>query len=630
MCGIAGFCDFSKKSDKQTLINMTDRLYHRGPDDSGYSFYEKEFVNIGLGHRRLSILDLSTHGHQPMLHENLEIIFNGEVYNFAEIAEELKKYGYIFKSNSDTEVILKAYHKWGIEATNKFNGMFSIVLYDKVKLKLFFIRDRTGVKPFYWYKKGDLIMFASELKSFYENHLFEKVIDYESVALYLQYGYIPQPKTIFENAYKLKPGHILEIDLKNKEVKEKKYWDVFEHYKKPKYNLSESEIITKTEELLVSSCNYRMISDVPVGMFLSGGYDSSAVTALIQNNSKNKIKTFTIGFDDAKYNEAIHAKKVAEYLGTDHTEYYCTHKDVLTLIPSLFEIWDEPFGDSSSLPTLLVSKLAKKEVTVSLSSDGGDELFGGYEKYTRIRNLDKIPIKQEVYTALNFINLPSFYFFKKIPKFSRRYNKIKDIFNYYSPLKNLSLVSSVFTPNEITQLLNKSSLILVDKDFFTNNFTENTRGLSCIDSIMSVDYTTYLNDDILTKVDRATMSVSLEGREPLLDYRLIEFLARIDEKIKFKNGEKKYILKEIVHKYIPKKIMNRPKMGFSLPLENWLHKELKELVNYYLDDERIKNANIFNVNFVRNLKQEFFTGKNEKSEQIWYLLSFEMWREKWY
>jgi len=342
MCGITGFVDFSKKSNLDILKRMTDVLYHRGPDDSGYSFYENEFATIGLGQRRLSILDLSPRAHQPMTFEQFTIVYNGEVYNFKEIRIDLEKYKYTFNSDSDTEVILKAYHKWGIDAVQQFNGMFAIAIYDQQTKKLTLIRDRAGVKPLYWYQKNGLFMFASELKSFHENPCFEKEINIDALSLFFQYGYILQPYSIFKNSFKLKAGHYIELDLKNKNLQEIKYWDVVDCYNQPKLVISEQEAIEETERLLKKAFEYRMVADVPVGMFLSGGYDSSAVTAILQSDRTEKLKTFTIGFYEDKFNEAPYAKKVAEYLGSDHTENYCTQKDALEILPKLPEILDEP------------------------------------------------------------------------------------------------------------------------------------------------------------------------------------------------------------------------------------------------------------------------------------------------
>ena len=337
MCGITGFLCFEKKSNKHMLINMTDKLHHRGLS-SGHSFYENQNFNIGLGHRRLSILDLSNHGHQPMHFEHLEIVYNGEVYNFKEIRTELKKFNYSFKSNGDTEVILKAYHKWGIKAVDKFIGMFAIGIYDKNAQKSILVRDRVGVKPCYYYNTDRLFMFSSELKSFHENNRFKKVINKDALALYMQHGYIPEPHSIFENTYKLKAGHYLEFDLKTQKIEELKYWDVLDFYNKSKLNINEHEVVHEVEKLFKSAFEYRMISDVPVGIFLSGGYDSAVVAAILQSNRSEKINTFTIGFKGKKYDEIPFARNTAIYLGTNHTEHYCTQQNILDIMQMLPEI----------------------------------------------------------------------------------------------------------------------------------------------------------------------------------------------------------------------------------------------------------------------------------------------------
>ncbi|MCX6723491.1 MAG: asparagine synthase (glutamine-hydrolyzing), partial [Candidatus Staskawiczbacteria bacterium] len=389
MCGIIGIRDFRNKISPQILSKMTDILSYRGPDDSGIYIDEKN--NVGFGHRRLSILDLSSAGHQPMSddNENIWVTFNGEIYNFKEIRKELENKGHRFKSNSDTEVIVKSYEEWGIEAVKKYRGMFAFAIWDKTKEKLFLVRDRAGVKPLYYYHKDNLFLFSSELKSFHQHPKFEKEINFDALALFLQFGYILAPHTIFQDAYKLNPGHYLEID-KNGSLKEIKYWDITDYYLEKPINKPEDEIEKELEQILIESFNYRMVSDVPVGVFLSGGIDSSLVAALLQTNSKNSIKTFTIGFNEKEYNEAPYAKKIARHLKTDHNEIYCTSKDALEIIPKLSEIYDEPFGDSSSIPTYLVSKFARQQVKVALSADAGDELFCGYSRYELLNNYYKI------------------------------------------------------------------------------------------------------------------------------------------------------------------------------------------------------------------------------------------------
>lgn len=627
MCGIAGLVDFSQKSNLDTLTSMTDVLFHRGPDDGGYLFENHENTQLGLGHRRLSILDLTNHGHQPMHFSHLSMIYNGEIYNFKEIRSELKKLGYIFESRSDTEVILKSYHQWGVEAIQRFNGMFSIAIFDRQKQTLTLIRDRAGVKPIFWYQKDGLFMFSSELKSFHQHPRFKKELSHEGLALFLQYGYIPQPSTIFKYTHKLKAGHYLVLNIKNEEINIKKYWDVIDCYNQPKLQISEKEALKETEYLLKSACEYRMVSDVPVGIFLSGGYDSSVVTALLQHERTEKLKTFSIGFHEERFNEAHHAKKVANYLGTDHTEYYCTQKDALEILPRLPEIWDEPFGDSSAIPTILVSQLARKQVTVSLSADGGDEVFGGYNKYTSIKN--KLDIFSKIPTAL----LPlvkiilnssiTYYSASKTGMFDAAARLKRFSFMLDKNEKELLKINSqVFTQQDLDIILVKPCKS-IETDF------DSEINKNWLDNLLAIDFKTYQLDDILTKVDRATMSVSLEGREPLLDYRIVEFVSRLDPNLKIKNGDKKYLLKQITHKYLPKEIMDRPKMGFGVPIFDWFQDELKEYLLHYLDEKRINEAGIFNTKEIISLRDKYLNSQKTNITQLWFLLIFEMWKEKW-
>ncbi|MEZ9566559.1 asparagine synthase (glutamine-hydrolyzing) [Vibrio artabrorum] len=627
MCGIAGLIDFRCESNVGNLKDMTDTLYHRGPDDGGYFFKDFDKSQVGLGHRRLSILDLSNHGHQPMIFEHLTMVYNGEVYNFKEIRLDLESKGYHFESQSDTEVILKAYHCWGVSAIHRFNGMFSIAIFDKEKGKLILIRDRAGVKPLYWYHQNGLFLFSSELKSFHKHHGFSKNINQDSVALFLQYGYIPQPYTIFDHTHKLKAGHFLEIDANTAQIKIEKYWDVIDCYNQPKLDISLKESIDETERLLKTACEYRMVADVPVGVFLSGGYDSSAVTALLQSERTEKLKTFSIGFHDPRYNEANFAKKVANHLETDHTEYYCTQQDALDILPKLPEIWDEPFGDSSAIPTTLVSQLARKDVTVSLSADGGDEIFGGYDKYNSIHKkmqvLSRIPTSIQPFIKKGLSSKVTHHSASKLGIYNAE-KRLSRLATMLGQDENglLKIGSQVFTDLELELLLvKKSNKVTTEFDTEVSN--------NWLDNILAIDYKTYQSDGILTKVDRATMSASLEGREPLLDHNVIEFVSRLDPNFKIRNGTRKYILKEITHKYLPKDIMDRPKKGFGIPIFDWFKKDLSQYIMYYLDEQRLKESGVFNVSFVINLRDRYLSGADININQIWYLLMFEMWRERW-
>jgi len=630
MCGIVGYCDFNKKSSEQELINMMQTIEHRGPDAHGHSIHDYTDATIGLGHQRLSILDLSSEGIQPMSFGHLEIIYNGEIYNFKEIRTELERLDYTFHSESDTEVILKAYHCWGVEALEKFNGMFAMVILNKEKETLTLIRDRAGVKPLYWYFKNGLFLFASELKSFHEHPAFEKKINRDVLAQYLQHGYVLQPYSIFESTSQLNAGHILELDMKTKNIKKEEYWSVSTWYEKPKLILSDEEAIEQTEEILKKSFEYRMVSDVPVGTFLSGGYDSSLVTALLQADREDKINTFTIGFEEKGYDESPHAKKVAQHLGTNHTEYYCTHKDALEIIPKLAEIYDEPFGDASAIPTVLVSQLAREHVTVSLSADGGDEIFAGYSAYDNLLKIDetlsKVPsfLRKGGAGILNMVNPEFIPFTESMYNFEIRYEKIKKMLNAKNAAELLEQSYEQYSKDELNRLLLEVPTKLI------TNFDEDISNVEDkLSQMLMVDYKTYMADDILTKVDRATMSVGLEGREPFLDSKIIEFAAQLPNEMKYRDGEKKWVLKQITHKYLPEEMMNRPKMGFSPPITEWFRDELKSYFLYYLNYDRLREEGLFNPDEVIRLRDDYLDGKNVSVHRLWFILMFEMWYEKW-
>ena len=629
MCGLVGFIDYNKKSNEEMLKKMNESLYHRGPDDEGQNFYENTSFQIGLAHRRLSILDLSKRGRQPMQFDHLEIVYNGEVYNFKEIREELENDKYIFESDSDTEVILKAYHKWGIDFVQRLIGMFSIVIYDKRKSKIFMIRDRAGVKPFYYYEKDNLFLFSSELKAFHEHPNFIKEIDYNGLASFFRYGYITAPYTIFKYTYKLEAGHYIEYDLDLNKKTIHKYWDVYEFYNKPKLNISEDKAIEKIEELLESAFSYRMVSDVPVGVFLSGGYDSAAVTALLQKNSDKKLKTFTIGFESKEFNEADLAKKNSEILGTEHHEYIATVQDAIDIIPKLADIYDEPFGDSSAIPTILVSQIAKKEVSVALSADGSDEIFGGYNKYYTVPLLyNKFLTLSKYKSILNYIR-PVFQNtvinkLNLLPNYRNKVNKFYDMLNKNS-------LEEIF--NRSNYYLNDEEIkILIKKDFkISNNFNtmECIKNNDTTSKILGVDYKTYMVDDILTKVDRATMSVSLEGREPFLDHRIVEFVAQLPISLKYKDNTPKYLLKQIVHKYIPKEIIDKPKKGFSIPIKEWYDTRLKDYFMDNLSQEAIEEVGILDFMFVKEILQRYENGETFLIKNIWFIFIFQQWAKRW-
>ena len=630
MCGIVGFIDKSKSIN--TLSDMLKIQSYRGPDDSGVYFDEKSGVHFG--HNRLSIQDLSSHGHQPFVSdcENYVIVFNGEVYNFKNIRVDLEELGYKFISNSDTEVILYSYKEWGIKCIDKFIGMFAFAILDKVEDKLVLVRDRAGVKPLYYYADEKEFMFSSEIKSFHKHPEFKKEQNLEVLPCFFQFGYIPAPYTIFKNCFKLEAGNYLELSLGNLEFKITKYWDVNDFYLQEKFTKSEYEILEDIEAILDNAIDLRMVSDVPVGVFLSGGYDSSLVASILAKKQGKKINTFTIGFDDEKYNEAKHAKLIAEYLGTNHTEYYMNNSDMLNLVESLPFYYDEPFGDSSALPTMIVSKLARQSVTVALSADGGDEAFCGYSKYfflNKFQNIFSSSFKREILkTGLNFFSANSVeYINTKLPKnlkqtnIKDKYTKFQRAINSKSLEEMFENASSYVDKNEIARFLKVSK----NKELFKK--WEKIGSIEFLNQMMAIDYKLFMNDDVLTKVDRATMSVSLEGREPLLDHRIIEYMARVPLDIKYKNKQGKYLLRQVLYKYLPKEMVDKPKSGFQIPLNEWLRDELRTMVDKYICLEKLDD-NIFDINQVLSIKDKFYKGEN-LGTQIWLILIYQMWKEKW-
>ncbi|RYY70130.1 MAG: asparagine synthase (glutamine-hydrolyzing) [Chitinophagaceae bacterium] len=632
MCGIVGIIDFKKQSSKEILERCTNELAHRGPDGNGLNFFETARCQVGLGHRRLSIIDLSNAAGQPMEYKGYWIIFNGEIYNHAEIRIVLEKEGHRFNTHSDTEVILHAFEQWGPNMLHRFIGMFAFVIYDTHSNKLFCCRDRAGVKPFIYSWKNGLFLFASELKGIMKHPRFDKNINPDALAAYLQLGYVPTPHCIFQDTYKLKPGHYLEMDIDKQEISIKQYWNVYDAYNKPTLDISYEEAVNETEKLLTSAFQYRMVSDVPVGVFLSGGYDSSCVTAILQKNNTEKIKTFTIGVPDAGLNEAPFAKQIATHLGTDHTEYYCTQKEALEIVPDLPFFYDEPFADSSAIPTTLVSKVAREKVTVALSADAGDEIFAGYNRYDYIMKygpkIQRIPsgVRKLAASAMDKVPAGRIPVLNKKYLFASRYEKLKSVLKNPSEQNILVGLTSHMNEKEIHSLLKHKTKRI--KTAFDSNELQ-TPFYSTLGYVMAVDYQTYLLDDILQKVDRAGMSVSLEGREPFLDQRIIEWAAQLPMEFKYSNGQKKIILKDIVHKYIPKQMLDRPKMGFGIPIDKWLQTDLKSFVDEFFDEAYIQRQNIFNNTEIQRLRKSFYGGKVEKAEKIWFILMFQMWYQRW-
>jgi asparagine synthase (glutamine-hydrolysing) len=625
MCGIAGFIDKNSILDLHNLKLMTDSIISRGPDDSGHEIFENGAFKIGFGFRRLSIIDLSTNGHQPMYSQckNYCIIFNGEVYNYQEIKKELLSKNHNFQSNTDTEVILNSYIEWGIEGVHKFRGMFAFAIYDFLQKKVFIFRDRLGVKPLYYYKKNNLFAFGSELKIFFPLNNFEKKINYQAVGNFLSNGYIDAPYTIFENTFKLLPGHYIKFDLDSNSFEINKYWDVIDYYEKENKLISYSDAKDQLVSHFKESFSYRMVSDVPIGVFLSGGYDSSLVTAILSKELRYDLNTFTIGFKEEAYNEAQHAEAVANHLGTNHHTLYCGPNDFLSVIKDIPLYYSEPFADSSLIPTILVSRLARQNnVKVVLSADGGDELFAGYPRYfNAISKIEKLS------------NVPSFikYIAKGISKGlpislsqDDKIGKIIEFFNTNKTFEKYEIIGKSMSNRTINKILGIDSN--TDYNLFKNYPINH---LSTLKQILCFDTKTYLPDDILHKVDRATMGESIEGREPLLDHKLIEFVATLPDHFKYDGKTSKKILKDITHNYIPKEIMQRPKMGFGIPIEEWLRNDLKYLTEELFDINYINNQNLFDPKEINEFKNNFLDGKSEVKGRMSQLFLFQLWYKAW-
>ncbi len=628
MCGITGYIDPKGNVSAEVLSNMVEVLKHRGPNDFGARKIKAKSGVVGLGQTRLSIIDLSAAGHQPMSYKHFTIVFNGEIYNYQEIKNELIKQGHQFETGTDTEAILHAYEIWGTNCVQHFIGMFSFVIYDQMKEELYGFRDRAGVKPFYYYRQNGTFLFASELKSFHQHPDFETNIDHNALVSFFDVGYIPAPSSIFENTYKLEAGHYFKYTIETDHIESTRYWNVLTYYSKPKLNINYTEAKEELKKILKSAIDYRMVADVDVGVFLSGGYDSSAVAAILQHNSSSTLKTFTIGFEEGN-NEAPFAKDTASFLGTEHHELICTAREAQSIIPTLPYYYDEPFADSSAIPTILVSKFAKEYVTVALSADGGDEVFGGYQNYVSLENkmatLDKVPddLKQVIsnvisgFTKLIPHNLTAtkhkmYGISKSLDK-----NRMKQAISLLTSMSSLPLThqQQMFRKRIVSRQENND----IDGSIFSHE----------VELAMAIDYTKYLPYDILTKVDRATMSVSLEGREPLLDHRIIEFAAQLPMEYKYDKTSGKKILKDIVHEYIPKPMMDRPKAGFSLPIYDWLRGDLSYLLDEYLNEDRLKESGLFNVAFVSKQVALFKRNNMHYQPLIWKLLMFQMWWNEW-
>lgn len=647
MCGLVGFIDrttiCSNEQKISTLKKMSETLFKRGPDDFGE--WSDSNAQVYFGFRRLAILDLSSAGHQPMISRTsrYKIVFNGEIYNHLELRSELGINDW--NGHSDTETILATFEKWGIEeATKKLVGMFAFVVFDSLSNTLTLGRDRAGEKPLYYGFQGkeNTFIFGSELKALKLHPAFENKIDRGALSLFLRYSYIPAPYSIYKGISKLLPGTLLVIDLENFKTKEIVYWSstkkALELALNPSTDTTE-QAIENLDRLLRQAVSGQMISDVPLGAFLSGGIDSTTVVALMQAQSAQKIKTFTIGFQDKAYNEALFASEVAKHLGTDHTELYVTPTEALNVIPRLPDMYDEPFADSSQIPTFLVAELAKKSVTVALSGDAGDEIFGGYNRYQlgaelwpKIEMIPK-PVRSLLSKSIRNVSPESW------NRLGEKVEKVipskKRLSNFGDKLyKGASFIGADSIDDLYFSLLghwqNPESVVLygIEPETFFKNSAKQLGSLDSIQKMMILDFQGYLPDDILVKVDRASMAVSLESRVPFLDHRVVEYAWNLPLSLKLRDGQTKWILRQVLYKYVPQAMIERPKKGFSIPIDSWLRTELREWAENLLNENRLKEEGFFQEKLIRKTWEEHLSGQKNWSTQLWNVLMFQAWLDK--
>lgn len=627
---------------------MADALVHRGPDDSGV--WVDGDAGIALGFRRLAIVDLSPSGHQPMLSEcgRYVIVFNGEVYNFGELRLELEPKGHKFRGHSDTEIMLAAIAEWGVEAAaKKFVGMFAFALWDRRERTLQLVRDRLGIKPLYYGYVEKTFLYGSELKALCAYPKFAPGIDRGALALQMRHNYIPQPYSIYQGIQKLPPGCILSIKANGsvpyEKAAPKSYWsakEIAEQGEAEPFTGTEQDAVKQLDALLRDAVGLRMVADVPLGAFLSGGIDSSTVVALMQAQSTRPVKTFTIGFYEDNYNEARQAKAVAAHLGTDHTELYVTPEEAQAVIPKLPVLFDEPFSDMSQIPTYLISALARQQVTVSLSGDGGDELFGGYNRYfmgrsiwTKVRWMPQ-PARRAGAWGLGRVKIATWNrFFSAADRFlpprmrfrlpGDKMHKLAEVLAVkHSQQFYEYLVSHWKRPDDLVVGAHEPPTVL-------NEPSEWAELPEFSQRMMFLDLISYLPDDILVKVDRASMGVSLEARVPLLDHRVVEFAARVPVSMKIRTGQGKWLLRQVLYQYVPKELIERPKMGFGVPIDAWLRGPLREWAEDLLDEKRLEREGYFHPKPIRRLWTEHLLGHGNWQYYLWDVLMFQSWRAQW-
>ena len=643
MCGFVGFLGkpgaLGADEMERLAARMADRLESRGPDDAGT--WVSPAAGLALGHRRLAIIDLSAAGRQPMVSASGRsvIAYNGEVYNFAEIRRVLEAEGRRFRGGSDTEVLLEACEAWGVErAVSRSIGMFAFAFWDVHARRLTLVRDRLGIKPLYWGRSGGVLFFGSQPKGFIDHPAWRPVVDRHALAAYLRHAYVPAPHSIFRGIEKLEPGSMVEIEADGRESRHR-YWDLrslaCDAVRERAAHDDETAVET-LDTLLRDAVKRRMIADVPLGVFLSGGIDSSTVLALMQAQSDRPVRSFTIGFDEAGYDEARDAKRVAAHLGADHTELYVAPDHAQAVLPRLASWYDEPFADSSQVPTYLVSEMTRRHATVVLSGDGGDELFAGYNRYNWATALWRYigrcprPARAALASLLRVVPPSTWDRVSRAVPRGVRPPQAGDKAHKLAALLAMTdedalyrqLISQWGDPHALVRSGREPQGILWDPTL-RDDFSDFMERMQFMDTV------TYLPDDILTKVDRASMAVGLEARVPLLDHRVVEFAWRLPAAMKVRNGQGKWLLRRVLHRYVPEQFTDRPKMGFGVPIDRWLRGPLRDWAESLLAEDRLRDGGYLEPAPIRETWAEHLSGRRNHQNPLWAVLMFESWRETW-
>jgi asparagine synthase (glutamine-hydrolysing) len=598
---------------------MNEAILHRGPDDGGV--WTDEHVGVGLANRRLAILDLSSNGHQPMTSRcgRYVLVYNGEVYNFGSLRDELEREGAVLRGHTDTEVILEGCARWGLARTvERLNGMFAFALWDRAERKLSLVRDRIGIKPLYYARIGTSLLFGSELKALCAHPLFDGELDRNSVDLFLRYSYIPAPWSIYRYVRKLTAGHILTLSAPDGDSESVPYWSIRTAAEQTSA-ISESEAIDELQTLLSEAIRLQMISDVPLGAFLSGGIDSSTVVGLMQTQSTRRVKTFSIGFADARYDEAKHARQVAQHLGTEHTELYVGNEQLLDAVPQLASVYDEPFADPSQIPTAVLAALTRKEVTVALSGDGGDELFAGYSHYRQVR--DRWTLSRRIPEPLR-VGAAATFDWVTANGNSTKFATLRSLLTAQAPESVGSHARSRKALLGIVKNVVEPQTAFTDRAQWPDTDDVLTR-------LMCLDLNTYLPEDVLTKVDRATMQVSLEARVPILDHRIVEFALQLPNSFKLRRNQNKWLLRKVLERFVPASLFDRPKMGFSVPISDWLRGPLRDWAESLLDVATVRTQGLLDPVLVRRMWDEHVEGQRDWGHVLWNLTMLQAWRSRW-